>query len=53
MQKCTDAVERPDPKNLPTLVSALSSRRTGISNLCPLDPELDALTKWLASQMLA
>jgi hypothetical protein len=45
-------VERPDPKDLFTLVSAWSSRHTGDSNSCPPDLELGVLTKWLASRML-
>jgi hypothetical protein len=41
-------VERLDPKDLSTLVSAPPHRD---SNSCPPDLELGALTKWLASWM--
>ncbi len=40
-------VERPDPKDLSTLVSAPSSRHTVDSNSCP---ELGAITKWSRMQ---
>ncbi len=45
-------VERPDPKDLLTLVSAPSSHHIGYSNSCTPDLELCTLTKWLANHML-
>jgi hypothetical protein len=38
--------EIPDPKGLPTSVSALSSRHTGDSYSCHPDLEVGAITKW-------
>ncbi len=45
-------VERPDPKDLSTLVNGPRSRRIGNSNSHPPDLELGVLTKWLARRML-
>jgi hypothetical protein len=45
-------VERPDPNDLSTLVSAWSYSHAGGLYACPPDLELGALTKWLASRML-
>ncbi len=45
-------VARPDPRGLSTFSQCTGFCRTGDSNWCPLDLELGALTKWLASECL-
>jgi hypothetical protein len=45
-------MERLDPKDLATLISAPSSIQAGDTKSCPPDLELGAITQWLASRML-
>jgi hypothetical protein len=42
-------VERPDPRILSAFSLCPETVHTWVSNLCPPDQELGALTKWLAS----